>query len=104
MAANRHPPTVDKALVDLLTTYHELNGSEIDELDATPSPLEFMRYVARNQPFVVRGAASAWPAVQLWNVGYLEKVMADALVKVAITPFGSVWAAYRCDGIMLRRR
>jgi len=89
------PPTVDKALVDLLTTYQELNGSQIDELDETPSPLEFMRYVAKNQPFVVRGAASAWPVVQLWNVDYLAKVMADALVKVAITPSGSVWTNRR---------
>ncbi len=103
MAAPR-PPTVDEALVDLLTTYHELNASEVDEFDEVPSPLAFMRYVARNQPFVVRGAASAWPAVQQWNVEYLEKVMGDTLVKVAITPSGLVCTDFRSVSMMLNRR
>ena len=83
-------PSVNEALVDMLAAYHELNDSQIDELDEVPSPLAFMRYVAKNRPFVVRQAASTWPAVQLWNAEYLVNVMGNAMVKVAITPSGSV--------------
>ncbi|MFX9552042.1 hypothetical protein ABTO49_20850, partial [Acinetobacter baumannii] len=51
-------------LEELLKTYNELNAAVVDELDEEPSPLEFLRYVARNTPFVVRGAASGWEACQ----------------------------------------
>ena len=81
---------VRKALQDLVTTYHELNGEHVDELDEEPSALEFMRYVARNRPFVVRKGASKWPAVQHWNYRYLVDRMKDSIVNVAITPYGSV--------------
>ncbi len=83
-------PSVDEALVEMLAAYHELNGAQADELDEVPSPLEFMRYVAKKQPFVVRQAASKWPAVRLWNAEYLKRVVGNALVKVAITPSGLV--------------
>ena len=78
------------ALQDLVTTYHELNGANIDELHEEPSALEFMRYVARNRPFVVRKGASRWPAVQRWDYRYLIDKMKDSNVNVAITPHGSV--------------
>ncbi|KAJ2974605.1 hypothetical protein NUW58_g8607 [Xylaria curta] len=45
----------EASIVELLTTYNELNSSRIEELNEEPSPLEFMRYVARNIP--LRGAA-----------------------------------------------
>jgi jumonji domain-containing protein 7 len=77
-----HPP-------DLITTYHDLNPSTITELLSEPSPLEFMRHVSRNRPFVVRGGASSWPACQKWNAGYLCDVMGDSPVNVAITPHGN---------------
>ncbi|MCJ1417636.1 hypothetical protein MMC32_003980 [Xylographa parallela] len=80
---------VRKALQDLVTTYHELNGEHVDELDEEPSALEFMRYVARNRPFVVRKGASKWPAVQHWNYRYLVDRMKDSIVNVAITPYGN---------------
>ena len=81
---------VKAALEDLVTTYHELNGDAIDELDEQPSALEFMRYVAKNRPFVVRGGASRWPAVQRWSYQHLIDMMKDSTVNVAITPHGSV--------------
>lgn len=74
---------------DMIRTYHELNGG-IDELFETPSPLDFMRYVAKNRPFVVRGGCSNWHAVQNWNATYLRNTMGDTLIKVAVTPHGSV--------------
>ncbi|ERS95798.1 hypothetical protein HMPREF1624_07874 [Sporothrix schenckii ATCC 58251] len=78
-------------VAELITSYFELNGSIIDELDnggSEPSPLEFMRYVARNTPFVIRGGASAWPAAQTWSVPFLRKTLADHTVNVAVTPNG----------------
>ena len=77
------------ALQELITAYHELNSSHIDELSAEPSALEFMRYVAKNRPFVVRSGASHWPAMQRWTFDYLSTSLTSA-VNVAITPYGSV--------------
>ena len=76
------------ALTDLIEIYHSLNPSTITILSCNPSPLEFMRYVAQNTPFVIRGGASDWSAVQKWNVGYLKGIMGEGKVQVAITPFG----------------
>ena len=78
------------ALRDLIKTYHELNSSAVDELTSEPSPLEFMRYVARNRPFVVRGGAAHWSAVRCWTADYLHKMMGSSNVNVAITPAGFV--------------
>ena len=72
----------------LINTYHELNPSIIEELFEEPSPLEFMRYVARGRPFVVRGAASEWVATRKWNAAYLGQAMHEERVKVAVTPLG----------------
>lgn len=81
------PPTSDP-IAELLTTYNELNSSSIDELTEIPSPLEFMRYVSRNRPFVVRGGASDWKATRTWSVDVLKERMAGMRVNVAITPKG----------------
>jgi peptidyl-lysine (3S)-dioxygenase / protease len=81
------------ALENLIVTYHELNSSTVDELTSEPSPLEFMRYVARNRPFVVRGGAADWTATRRWNAGYLLNVMGSSNVNVAITPAGFVTTA-----------
>jgi hypothetical protein len=80
-------PTQDP-IAELVTNYHELNSSIIEELHEEPSPLEFMRYVARNTPFVVRGAARDWPAMRLWTLDFLKSVMGDQEVNVAVTPYG----------------
>ncbi|KAF0331536.1 phospholipase a2 [Colletotrichum asianum] len=76
-------------LSELITTFNELNGAFIDELDEEPSPLEFMRYVARNTPFVVRGAASSWRSNKTWDKEFLLDVFKDQTVNVAVTPFGN---------------
>lgn len=73
---------------ELITSYHELNGASIDELTEEPSPLEFMRAVASNRPFVVRGGAANWKAIQKWNASYLGAKMGDQEVMVAVTPKG----------------
>jgi jumonji domain-containing protein 7 len=79
---------LDSAVRELITTYDELNSSLVDELYEEPSALEFMQYVARNRPFVVRKGAEDWTAVQKWDSHYLLNVLGDSPVNVAITPFG----------------
>ncbi|KAK8110432.1 uncharacterized protein PG998_006889 [Apiospora kogelbergensis] len=76
-------------IAELITTYHELNSSLIEELSEEPSPLEFMRYVARNTPFVVRGGARDWQATKTWDVQYLTHFLRDHQVNVAVTPLGN---------------
>lgn len=76
-------------IVELLTTYNELNSSRIDELRDEPSPLEFMRYVSRNTPFVVRRGAKNWDAMRTWDAAYLRSALAGYRVNVAVTPFGN---------------
>lgn len=80
-------PAIDP-IRDLLTTYNDLNSSVIEVLDTEPSPLEFMRYVARNTPFLVRGAAADWKASQKWNVEHLREALGHLSVNVAVTPLG----------------
>lgn len=79
----------DDPIVDLITSFNELNPSTVEELDEEPSPLEFMRYVARNTPFVVRGGAADWRATQRWNADYLRGHLAGHQVNVAVTPVGN---------------
>ena len=79
----------DGAIVELLTSYHELNADRIDELEEAPSPLNFMHYVVKNHPFVIRGAATDWPATSLWSPEYLSRKLGNNTVKVAVTPSGS---------------
>jgi len=79
---------VNAAVTDLILSYHELNPDFVDELQEEPSPLEFMRYVAKNRPFIVRGVVSQWRAVSRWDAEYLSRVMGDEKVNVAVTPYG----------------
>lgn len=96
-------------LAELITDYFELNSSVVEELldsredaddgespprpgpgpGSEPSPLEFMRYVARNTPFVARGAASSWKAVRTWSAPFLRNALASHTVNVAVTPWGN---------------
>lgn len=78
------------ALADLLSTFNELNSYVVEELTDEPSPLEFMRFVARNTPFVIRGGASSWKACQEWNSAYLLSALKKQPVNVAVTPYGCV--------------
>lgn len=82
-------PSLDP-IVELLTTYNELNGSSIEELSEAPSALEFMRFVKQNRPFVIRGGASDWEATTTWNVLVLKDLLKGHSVNVAVTPKGYV--------------
>ncbi|RDW88625.1 hypothetical protein BP6252_00657 [Coleophoma cylindrospora] len=77
-------------IAELLISYDELNSPHIDVFDEVPSALEFLRYVARNRPFVVRGGASDWKATRTWNVSTLKRLLKDEKVNVALTPKGHV--------------
>ncbi|KAH6649145.1 putative phospholipase [Truncatella angustata] len=74
---------------ELITGYNELNSSRIEELQEEPSPLEFMRFVAKNTPFVVRGAAKDWRATKTWSAQYLREALRGHQVNVAVTPYGN---------------
>ena len=77
-------------IVELITTYNELNNSVVDVLQEEPSPLEFMRYVAQNTPFVVRSGAAGWRASKIWSAAYLRDFLKNETVNVAVTPKGFV--------------
>ena len=80
--------TLYDCTVELLEDYSQVNSPHIDVLHEQPSPLSFLRYVAKNRPFVLRGGCSHWPAVQKWSVPYLLEAMGNAEVDVAETPLG----------------
>ncbi len=80
--------SIEAAIVSAINSYHELNPSMVDKLHEEPSPLEFLRYVTRNRPFVVRNAAAEWKAFKAWDSKYLREAMVEESVNVAITPFG----------------
>ena len=80
--------SLEKYTFDLLETYFETNNENIDYLFENPSPLQFMRYLVKNRPFIVKGGCLTWPAVEKWNFGYLAQMMGDAEVDVAETPHG----------------
>jgi jumonji domain-containing protein 7 len=75
-------------LSELISTFYELNGAAVEEIPGEPSPLEFMRFVARNTPFVARGAAAGWSAVEMWDREFLLSAMRGERVNVAVTPRG----------------
>lgn len=75
-------------IVELLKTYRELNSDDIVELFEEPSALEFMRFVALNRPFVVRGGVTNWKATRSWNMRYLKDNMMGQHVNVAVTKYG----------------
>lgn len=84
------PADIGGALTELLTSYHELNSSWVERVEGVPTPVEFLRYVQRNQPVVFSGAGEGWPALRKWNVAYLKKTMGESEVNVAQTPLGFV--------------
>ena len=81
--------SASQAIAELLTSYHELNADFVEERVESPTPLEFMRSVASNRPFVVRKGISHWAALHKWNADYLKQRMGDKPIEVAITPFGN---------------
>lgn len=95
---DEEPPPSDP-ITELITTYNELNSSVISEITGNISPLEFMRYVARNRPFVFRGGASEWEATQTWNVPELKALLKGQSVNVAVTPKGYVLDSSSSRGV-----
>ncbi|PVH89972.1 Clavaminate synthase-like protein [Cadophora sp. DSE1049] len=75
--------------ITLLESYNSLNSSTITTLTSLPSPLEFLRFVAQNRPFVIRDGASDWKAVREWNVASLKEILEGVNVNVAVTPIGN---------------
>lgn len=88
MAQMNKARTLDESIRELIEAYHELNANVVDEVFEEPSALEFMQYVARNRPFVIRGGAQSWKAVQDWSAEYLVGAIGDNEVNVSITPHG----------------
>lgn len=88
MAQMNKTRTLDESIRELIEAYHELNANVVDEVFEEPSALEFMQYVARNRPFVIRGGAQSWKAVQDWSAEYLTHAIGDNEVNVSITPHG----------------
>lgn len=88
---------IGQVMKELICTYDELNGP-IDDLQEAPSPLEFMRYVAKNRPFVIRGGCSTFPALQKWKTEYLLEKMEGRLVQIAETPHGNADSVVQNDG------
>lgn len=80
---------IEEAVKELLISYHELNGAVVEELNEPPTPLEFMRFVHKGRPFIIRGGISDWPAMQ-WTIEYLKEVMEKKAIQVAVTPSGLV--------------
>jgi jumonji domain-containing protein 7 len=77
--------------LELLDSYHDINSQTVTELHQEPTPLEFMRFVARNQPFVIRNNSNPnfRQITKTWNAKYLCTKMAESPVRVAITPAGN---------------
>lgn len=71
-------------MVDINTAFKELSEeaqdlylpSRIRELEASPSPLVFLReYVMLNIPVIIRGGVQQWPALLNWSDDYLIKIL-----------------------------
>lgn len=86
--AETHFPT--DPIAELITTYHELNSADISVISGNISALEFMRHVAHNRPFVLRGGAADWEATQTWNAHTLKRLLEGQSVNVAVTAEGYV--------------
>jgi jumonji domain-containing protein 7 len=83
-------PSLKDVLVELITSYHELNASFVEERFGAPTALQFLQCVQRNRPVVFRSAALHWKAVQTWNAEYLRAKMGGDCIAVAETPLGQV--------------
>ena len=80
--------SLESCTAEMLEAYSETNNDYIDLLSEEPTPLDFMRYVAKNRPFIVKQGCSTWPAVRKWNIDYMLQKMGDAKVDIAQTPYG----------------
>ena len=77
-------------IAELIRNYFEINSDDIVVLLDEPSPLLFMKHVARNRPFLFKGGCSRWEAFRKWDTQYMAKLLGDTSVEIAETPSGSV--------------
>ena len=76
-------------MVAFMTAYNLTNAPFIDILTQEPTPVQFLRYVAKNRPFVLKGGCSNWLALQKWNMEYLiQRMQGSEDVEIAVTPDG----------------
>lgn len=86
----------------LLQDFYELNPPHIEVLTDHPSPLEFMRFVSLNRPFIIRSGARNWEATRCWNIPVLKQLLKGQSINVAITPHGNADSPTRnSDGELL---
>ncbi|BGP15044.1 hypothetical protein JCM10213v2_002999 [Rhodosporidiobolus nylandii] len=78
----------ERQLRKLVRDYQSLNGSQVDELSAAPTPLEFSRFVAANRPVVVRGAGEI-AALDRWTDAYLIERLGQREVNISVSPKGN---------------
>jgi jumonji domain-containing protein 7 len=78
-------------MLELLDNYHDINSQSVTELLLEPTPLEFMRFVSRNQPFIVRNNSNpTWRRIcKTWTPSYLSQKLFNTNVTVALTPKGN---------------
>ena len=78
----------------------DLHPTCVDELHASPSALDFLRYVGKNQPFVVRNNPLDSRASQLWSPSYLCQQMGERPLSIACSPSGNADALF--DGMFVQ--
>ncbi|KAI5479833.1 phospholipase A2 [Pseudohyphozyma bogoriensis] len=81
---------LEASLRHLVRDYQELNSSTATEVDATPTALEFAKFVAANRPLVIRGEGQrqVLPALARWTDKYLCDKLGERKVTVAVSPNG----------------
>uniref|UniRef100_A0A7S0S0S7 JmjC domain-containing protein n=1 Tax=Chlamydomonas leiostraca TaxID=1034604 RepID=A0A7S0S0S7_9CHLO len=65
-------------------------GNHVDRVHIKDlTPLQFAtQYVSKNKPVIIEGALDAWPAMRLWNDGYLIRAAGSQPITVDVTPNG----------------
>uniref|UniRef100_A0A7S0RY55 JmjC domain-containing protein n=1 Tax=Pyramimonas obovata TaxID=1411642 RepID=A0A7S0RY55_9CHLO len=84
---------------DLSAEVRELSvPSCVERIGKVPDPIVFLReYVAQNRPVVITGGASHWPALERWNLSFLQKKLDGQKVTVDVTPDGRGDAVVQTD-------
>ncbi|KAJ3186055.1 JmjC domain-containing protein 7 [Gaertneriomyces sp. JEL0708] len=80
---------LEQELGRLAREARQLGCSNVEYFDQPPTPLEFMRLVHANRPAIIENVATAWPAMKRWRSRqYLEQILGDTEITVAVTPNG----------------
>jgi hypothetical protein len=80
-------PGCDYPFDELSTDANDLYHSTTIDRISRPDALFFYReYVAKNKPCIITGCIDHWPALFSWSNAYLEKLIGDETVTVAMTP------------------